>query len=134
MLGYMLKNNDVHIFLEDDDAKNLETQTITGTFINLDKVSETGTLEASIDKNIGMLKTSADFDEETWLVKSMSLKLNERNYEKLMDRGSVGTHEVSKHIDVIDTNNLDRLDYTSKSNYKFLLREIGREVPEKFYI
>jgi len=134
MLGYMLKNNDVHIFLEDDDAKNLETQTITGTFINLDKVSETGTLEASIDKNIGMLKTSADFDEETWLVKSMSLKLNERNYEKLMDRGSVGTHEGSKHIDVIDTNNLDRLDYTSKSNYKFLLREIGREVPEKFYI
>jgi len=93
---------------------------IQGIYFNFKDPSKTCSLEASVDDEMkDRIKTSGERDEEgfmTWF----HIKMNRREYESLKERGTGGTHEGFRHIELLDASNIENLDFGDKFSYRQL--------------
>ncbi len=114
MLGYTLSNNDVYIFFEDDEIGRLPGG-VVGKYFNLICPHVVGALKASVDDSIPDLITTPTTKDAQGFVTEMSLLMRKNVYEKLVSRGTAGTHEGFRHIELLDAN---RLSFHDKMNYQ----------------
>lgn len=118
MLGYTQPiTNDVYIFFENDEIEELERGKIRGTYFNLRDISKTGSLEVSIDDKISekidiFVKKDAD-----GFITLFHLMIKTREYSRLKERRTAGSHQGYRHIELLDSN---RLNSTDQPNYRQL--------------
>ena len=114
MLGYTQENNDVCIFYEKDEVNRLPHEKISGIYFNLRDLSIIGCLESCVDEGINdLIKTETEKDEKGF-VKHMNVKINPREYEKLVEKGECELHQGFRHVFLGDVN---RLDFVGKLRY-----------------
>ena len=121
MLGYTeLKSSDIYIFFEGTEIETLATKKIQGIYFNIRDPSAIGLLEASVNDKIKLIiDTSANKNDSgflTWL--HLEMKLGE--YNILKETGTAGTHDGFRHINLWDSNNLERLNMNERWNYRQL--------------
>lgn len=120
MLGETRQNNDVYIFFENDEIERLGHEKIQGTYFNFKDPSKTCPLEASIDEKIGdRIKISGEKNDKGFFTQ-FHIKLNQREYETLAERRTWGTHEGFRHIELLDANNVENLDFWGRFSYRQL--------------
>jgi len=120
MIGTTLKNNDIHIFFEDEDIDNLLIGKVIGSYINLCNMYKPGRIISGVDNKLCEQKMELTYatasKTEDGLVHLLELAISDRAYAGLTERGSFEDHQGYRHIHLIDTARMkgnDKLFYLS---------------------
>src|SRR3989344_8838788 len=114
MIGYIAPNNDVFCFFENNEIKELSIGNISEIFVNFENPKFIGKLEVEILDNFrDLIKTEIKKDENKNVIYMKVLMLN-RAYERFKERGLYAFHEEYRHINLLDSNNLD---FSNQNNY-----------------
>lgn len=98
MIGVQRENNDIFIFIEDGEMSKLETETLSGDFIDHKKVDIVTLYIDSVKcrKKGGMVNL-------TYLGNILAVAMIENGYSKLKTKGSYCPHLGYAHVNIIDT-------------------------------
>jgi len=121
MLGYTQPNNDVYIFFEDDEILRLKKEKISGTYFHFKDPTKTCPLEFTInDKIHDKVKTNGKRDDNGFLA-WFSLEMRTIEYQQLLERKSLETHDGFRHICLKDASDPDILEHLAdQMNYRQL--------------
>lgn len=118
MLGYIHKNNDIFLFFENDELLRLRGEKIKGSYVQVIP-EERGELEIVIDEETGKRKMELIGVTKTCSppIYLIHIRLMQRVYEQLQERGHYELHEGFRHINIREVN---RLDFENQRFYESL--------------
>jgi len=122
MLGYTERSsNNVYVFFEDNEIRELESRTIIGTYFNPKDYSVTCPLEVIVEECLNDLtKIVAEFGEDDF-ISSFKVLIRRSEYERLLKTKSFEDHKGYCHVFLLDVDNLDpmtNLNYEQLKNWK----------------
>jgi len=119
MIGTILKNNDVWVFLPPRKISQLENAAIIGSYVSCEE-DILGTLTLHLKGNLQEMRDIGEYrldKSEDNTIKNLEVVIWKGKYEDLKER-NVGLHLGYAHINLINTS---RLDLHSRSLYINLL-------------
>lgn len=120
MIGTIIpKSNNLYVFFEEDEVKELDNGEVSGVFINHDDPSKIGKLKATLDNNTReLIDTDIEFGDSSF-VESIHVKIRGCRYSRLVETGTAGEHQGYRHIELYDTKN-HKMDFNYKMLFKYL--------------
>jgi hypothetical protein len=125
MLGYKLPNNNLHIYLEDQEIIDLKNNSISGIFHN-NSTAPLGALEVAFNKECNeLVKTTFKLRDDR-SVSYLQAELHPNFYHRLTYQDRHGIHEGWRHVRVFKASKLKGLD---KAQYTLLCDDITGRKP-----